>query len=112
MKQLMVLMMLALVSVKANALNVLVPVESKTGNKYYLQIMVPGAKAGEETAITKVIKQVVPEITKGYSITWLMDHRTVIMDRLEKEFKTAKLYCDGIGVLRLRMQGDKILDVE
>lgn len=112
MKQVILLIYLSLVGAKALALDVLVPVESNTGNKYYLQIMVPGGKSVESAKMTEVIQRVVPEVTKNYSTVWLMDHRTVIMDRLEKEFKQANLYCDGIGVLRLRMQGTKILDIE
>lgn len=96
----------------AFSVNVIVPVASKTGNKYDLQIMVPGAKPEEEVKITEIIQRIVPEVAGAYSTVWLLDHRVVIMDRLEREFKLAKLYCDGIGVLRLRRQGTKVLDVE
>ena len=107
------LMLTALVfSSSAMAVDVIVPVSSKTGNKYDLQIMVPGAKEEESAKMTEIILKVVPLVASEYSTVWLLDHRSIIMDRLEKEFKQAKLFSDGVGVLRLRRQGNKILDVE
>jgi hypothetical protein len=111
-KQVILMAALMLVGANAGALEVLVPVESKTENKYYLQIIVPGAKQSEVAQMTKIIQSVVPEVTKKYSTNWLMDNRSVIMARLEKEFKQASLFCDGIGVLRLRIQSGKVIDVE